>query len=287
MPAFTIPIADAAALFPEYAFVRALTPSAQKAAFHVRDAQGHDLCLKIISPGYERDRLDREILALQSLNHQNVVKLIEYTFSSKPGSHRHYLIEEFVDGQDLKDLLVPGHPWTTKDAAATFSAICDGLSALKEKGIVHRDVKPENIRIRPNGAPVIIDFGLARHLSLPDLTQTILGAAIGTPLYFAPEQFDGTKHDIDHRTDLFALGILLYEALTGEKPFYHPSMITRAQLRQAVCESSVHLTRPSFLALESKWRVLIGRLLERDRSKRPMDAAQVGTILRKLGEGAQ
>jgi serine/threonine-protein kinase len=283
MPPFTIPLAQAAAMFPEYKFVRALTPSAQKAAFHVRDAQNHDLCLKVISPAYERDRLDREILALQSLDHPNVVKLIEYTFSSKPGQHRHYLIEEFVDGKDLREILVHGHPWPLKDAAATFSAICDGLSALKAKEIVHRDIKPENIRVRPNGSPVIIDFGLARHLGLPDLTQTIAGAAIGTPLYFAPEQFDGTKHDIDHRTDLFALGILIYEAVTGEAPFYHPSMTTLAQLRQAVCESGVHLTRASFVALDPKWKVLVTRLLDRQRSKRPLDASQVGMILRKLG----
>ena len=283
MAPFTVPIAQATILFPEYTFVRALTPSAQKAAFHVRDNQGRDLCLKIISPDYERDRLDREILAMQSLDHPNVVKLIEYTFSSKPGQQRHYIIEEFIDGRDLRQILVPGQPWTLQNAATTFSAICDGLSALKAKEIVHRDIKPENIRVRPNGSPVIIDFGLSRHLGLPDLTQTIAGAAIGTPLYFAPEQFDGTKHEIDHRTDLFALGILLYEALTGESPFYHPSMTTLAQLRQAVCESSVHLTRATFVALDPKWKVLLTRLLERDRLKRPLEASQVGKILRKLG----
>jgi eukaryotic-like serine/threonine-protein kinase len=283
MPLFTIPLAQAAAMFPEYTFVRALTPSAQKAAFHVRDSQGRDLCLKIISPDYERDRLDREIQALQSLDHPNVVKLIEYTFSSKPGHQRHYLIEEFVDGSDLKDILLPGQPWTLTNAATFFATVCDGLAALKDKEIVHRDIKPENIRVRTGGTPVLIDFGLARHLSLPDLTQTVLGAAIGTPLYFAPEQFDGTKHDIDHRTDLFALGILLYEALTGEHPFYRPSMTTRAQLRQAVCESNAHLARGSFLALDPKWRTLLTRLLEKDRSKRPSNASQVATILRKLG----
>ena len=222
-------------------------------------------------------------MCIRDSDHPNVVKLIECTFSSKPGHHRHYLVEEFVDGRDLKDVLLPGKPWPLKDAATFFSAVCDGLSALKDKEIVHRDIKPENVRVRPDSTPVLIDFGLARHLNLPDLTQTVLGAAIGTPLYFAPEQFDGTKYDIDHRTDLFALGILLYEALTGEHPFYHSSMTTLAQLRQAVCESNVHLTRPSFLALDSKWRTLLGRLLEKDRSKRPAHAAQVGTIFRKLG----
>jgi len=285
MPLFTVPLAQAAAMFPEYTFIRALTPSAQKCAFHIRDQQGHDLCLKIISPDYERDRLDREIQALQNLDHPNVVKLVEYTFSSRRGHHRHYLIEEFVDGKDLKDILVPGQPWAAKVAAEFFAAVCDGLSALKAKEIVHRDIKPENIRVRPNGTPVLIDFGLARHLNLPDLTQTVLGAAIGTPLYFAPEQFDGTKHDIDHRTDLFALGILLYEALTGEPPFHHPSMTTLAQLRHAVCETNVHLGRQSFLSLDPKWRILSGRLLEKDRSKRPSDAAQVAAILRRLGGG--
>lgn len=193
MPLFTIPLAHAAAMFPEYTFVRALTPSAQKAAFHVRDRHGHDLCLKIISPDYERDRLDREIQALQSLDHPNVVKLIEYTFSSKPGQQRHYLIEEFISGRDLKEILLPGRPWTLGNAGTFFAAVCDGLSALKNKEIVHRDIKPENIRVRPDGTPVLIDFGLARHLNLPDLTLTVLGAAIGTPLYFAPEQFDGTS----------------------------------------------------------------------------------------------
>ncbi len=283
MALFTIPIADAAAMFPEYKFVQALTPSAQKAAFHVQDGDGHDLCLKIISPDYERDRLDREIQAMQSLDHPNVVKLVEYTFSSKPGEQRHYLVEEFIDGKDLSEILQSGQPWKLGDAAGFFVVVCDGLSALKDRDIVHRDIKPENIRVRPDGSPVLIDFGLARHLGLPDLTQTVVGAAIGTPLYFAPEQFDGTKHDIDHRTDLFAVGILLYEALTGERPFFHPTMTNLAQLRQAVCESNVHLTRQSYLALDPRWRTLVGRLLERERSKRPSHAAQVADILRKLG----
>jgi eukaryotic-like serine/threonine-protein kinase len=280
---YTVDIKDAQQMFPDYTFVRPLTPSEQKSAFHVKDKAGTDLCLKLIAPNYERDRLDREIQALQTINHPNVVKLIEYTFSSKPGQWRHYIVEEFIDGQDLQVSLKPGKPWPVKTAAAFFAKLCDGLFAMREKGIVHRDIKPANIRVRPDGTPVIIDFGLARHLTMPDLTQTAEGAAIGTPIYFAPEQFDGTKHDIDHRTDLFAVGILLYEALTGESPFYSPKMTTRAQLRQAVCESTVHLSKPSFQALDEKWRILLSRLLEKERAKRPADARQVGTIIRKLG----
>lgn len=280
---YVVDIKAAEQMFPEYTFVQPLTPSEQKAAFHVKDKAGNDLCLKLIAPNYERDRLDREIQALQTINHPNVVKLIEYTFSSKPGQQRHYIVEEFIDGKDLKDTLTPGKPWAIREVAKFFFALCDGLFAMKEKDIVHRDIKPANIRVRPNGSPVIIDFGLSRHLNLPDLTPTIAGAAIGTPRYSAPEQFEGTKHDIDHRTDLFALGILVYEALTGESPFYHSTMTTVAQLRQAVCESTVHLTKPSFQALDPKWKILLTRLLEKERAKRPSDARQVGAVLRKLG----
>jgi serine/threonine protein kinase len=280
---YLVDIKDAEKMFPDYKFVRPLTPSEQKAAFQIQDKDGRMLCLKLIAPTYERDRLDREITALQSIDHPNVVRLVEYTFSSTQGQQRHYIIEEFVDGQDLQATLIPGKPWHLKDVALFFSSLCSGLSALREKGIVHRDIKPANIRVRHDGSPVIIDFGLARHLNLPDLTNTSEGAAFGTPKYFAPEQFDGTKHDIDHRTDLFAVGILLYEALTGESPFYNPKMTTIAQLRQAVCETNVHLAKPAFRALDKKWQILVSRLLEKDRAKRPTDAEQVGTILKRLG----
>ena len=196
---FSIALTDAQEQFPEYEFVEQLTPSAQKAAFHVRDGDGIDLCLKIVSPTYERDRLDREIRAMQTVDHPNVVRLREYTFTSKPGHQRHFIVEEFVEGADLTDRLKHDAPWPMEEVVRFFASLCDGLAALKAKGIVHRDIKPQNIRVRSNGDPVIIDFGLARHLGLPDLTKTIQGARLGTPAYFAPEQFDGNRHDIDHR----------------------------------------------------------------------------------------
>jgi serine/threonine-protein kinase len=279
---FTVPLADAISAFPEYKFVRALTPSAQKAAFHVQDQDENHLCLKIISPDYERDRLDREILALQRLDHPNVARLREYTFSSKPNQQRHYMVEEFVDGVDLSQELQLPNRWPAKRAADFFAMLCDGLAALESQSIVHRDIKPANIRVRPDGSPVIIDFGLARHLNLPALTKTAHGAQIGTPMYFAPEQFDGTHKDIDHRTDLFAVGILLYEALTGERPFYKDN-ITWLELRNAVCDSNGHLVRAVFVGLDSKLKILITKLLDKERANRPVSAAQVAGILRKIG----
>lgn len=280
---FQVPITDAAKQFPEYKFVRALTPSEQKAAFEVTDSEGRRLCLKIICPNYSLDRLQREIIALQATTHPNVVLLKEYTYSTKTGHSRHFLVEEFIEGDDLATHLSPGKQWTLKKAAGMFAQLADGLAALAKVRVVHRDLKPQNIRVRTDGSPVIIDFGLSRHLELPDLTNTADGAAVGTPLYFAPEQFAGTKHDIDTRTDLFAFGVLLFQALTGHYPWTAtPTTVTYAQLKDLVCKSGTFENQPQFAALPPKWKVLLRKLLERARAARPTDAGQVAAILHKL-----
>jgi serine/threonine-protein kinase len=279
---FVVPLAAAQAEYPAFKFISPLTPSEQKAAFHVKDSKGEDLCLKIIAPNYSLDLLQREIHALQLITHPNVVSLKEYTFSSTPTRQRHYMIEEFVEGRDLGEFLTPGTPWDREKVSEFFAALCDGLSALADANIVHRDLKPSNIRVRPSGSPVIIDFGLARHLKLPAVTQTSEGAAKGTPIYFAPEQFVGTKHDIDHRTDLFAVGVLIYQALIGKHPFWQTSM-TWQQLSDAVCKLDDHLKAPEFDALSQKWKILVRRLMEKERAKRPQSAVQVAALLRKLG----
>lgn len=281
---FEVPIDAAKKLFPQYEFVSSLTPSAQKAAFHVKAADGSDFCLKIVSPNYDVDRLGREIEALQQIDHPNVVKLHEYTFSSKPGNVLHYLVEEFIEGRDLEDDLQDG-PWKLEHVYKTFAELADGLSALEEIDVVHRDLKPQNIRIRTDGRPIIIDFGLARHLNLSDLTRTDQGARLGTPMYFAPEQFEGTKRDIDRRTDLFALGILLYQAALGRHPFFEPG-ITYPELQRRVCEADDHFESSDFLAIPKQLRLILSRLLAKQRLSRLDSATQTGAFLRRTGESS-
>jgi len=279
---FIVPIEDARLKFPQYKFVCALTPSVQKAAFHVKDASGQDLCLKIVAPDCDLSRLEREIRALQLLRHSNVARLREYVFETKDGDVLHYVVEEFVHGHDLAFHLRENDQWSLDRARAFFIACCSGLTALHDRNIVHRDLKPSNIRVRPDDTPVIVDLGVARHLDLPDITSTEEGAAWGTPAYFAPEQFSGTKYDIDRRTDLFTLGILLYQALVGTHPFYKPGM-TRLQLREAICDRDDHRGDSRFEALPAGWRVIVSRLLEKERARRPFSAAQVAVILGKIG----
>jgi serine/threonine-protein kinase len=194
------------------------------------------------------------------------------------------MVEEFIAGSDLAASLIDGQPWQRSRVSDFFAALCDGLSALRSANIVHRDLKPTNIRVRTNGSPVIIDFGLARLLDLPDLTKTANGAAIGTPAYFAPEQADpaSTKHNIDHRTDLFSVGVMLYQALVGSHPFLKPGMSCQ-ELRSAICTAADWRSQPGFVSLPNPWKLITAKLLEKERARRPLEAEQVGSILRKLG----
>lgn len=279
---FQVSIDDASHQHPDYEFVAALTPSAQKAAFHVK-RNGADFCLKIIAPTQSLERVQREVLAMQTLNHPNVARVVEYEYSARGGETRHYLVEEFVSGSDLSHFLAAHGKLSLQQIKDIFVPLCDGLHALAENNIVHRDLKPSNIRVDNTGKPVIIDFGLARLLDMESLTATAEGAMLGTPKYFAPEQLRGTKRDIDPRTDLYALGVILYEAAVGKHPSLTDSPKTFDELDEAICTSEDFKSDPAYLGLDPTLKLVLQRLLEKERGRRPASAAMVGNILNGLG----
>jgi len=279
---FEIPIDEARKRYPELEILSALTPSEQKAAFKVRDGQGTVLCLKIISPDYQIDRLQRELLALKRIDQRYVARFVEYEFSVDESGECHHLIEEYVEGSDLAEHLGPELNWSLGQAQTFFTCFTSALATLEDNGIVHRDLKPTNVRVREDGTPVLIDFGLARHLDLPSLTPTAVGARIGTPKYFSPEQFIGRRRDIDHRTDLFAMGLLMYEALIGQHPFWTPGM-SWDELCDAVCASEDCFEHAEFQALPPAWQTLLRRLLAKERIHRPSKAEQVTRVLDRIG----
>ena len=275
---FQVLIDDARRLFPDYSFVKALTASEQKAAFHVRNQRGVELCLKIVNPNFGLDRLPREIEAMLRVKHPNVVEFVEPNHSVKETGSLHYIIEKFITGSDLTAKL--GTPWDPTDAAKFFVELLDGLTELKKANIVHRDLKPSNIRVRADHTPVIIDFGLARHLDLPDLTKT--GTLIGTPLYFAPEQFTGDRRLIDHRTDLFSTGLLLYYAILGRHPFANVAGDLNT-LADAIRTSEDQFNQADFATLPNGWQIIVKKLLNKQREGRFNDAAQAANAIRRVG----
>ncbi|HEV7402102.1 MAG TPA: protein kinase, partial [Chthoniobacteraceae bacterium] len=159
-------------------------------------------------------RFTREARALAKLNHPNIVSVFD--FGEAGGLY--YIVMELVDGTNLRELFET-RKLTPAEALAIVPKICDALQYAHEEGIVHRDIKPENILIDRKGRVKIADFGLAKLLCREalDMTLTLSGTSLGTVRYMAPEQMDKPE-TVDHRADLYSLGVVIYEMLTGDVP---------------------------------------------------------------------
>jgi eukaryotic-like serine/threonine-protein kinase len=161
----------------------------------------------------ERARFLREADSVARLSHPNVVQVYDMgEFDGRP-----YFTMEFVESGTLARRLT-GVPWSAGQAAALIFTLAQGVEAAHRAGIVHRDLKPGNILLTPDGTPKISDFGLARRVD-DDLTITLTGVKVGTPSYMAPEQALGQTSAIEAAVDVYALGAILYELLTGRPPF--------------------------------------------------------------------
>lgn len=181
------------------------------------------------------DRFKREATAAANLHHENIIIIHDYGAEERDGQIMSYIIAmEYVEGKSLKDLLaLPDGPQNIGKklpipvAVNIFIQICRGLEHAHNKGVVHRDIKPANIILANDGYVKIADFGLAHSSHLPSMTVT--GATLGTPAYMSPEQAAGNRK-IDARADIFSLGVVMYEMLTGTKPFLgetYPATITK------------------------------------------------------------
>ncbi|HEY2589221.1 MAG TPA: serine/threonine-protein kinase [Tepidisphaeraceae bacterium] len=215
-------IRELARLFPQLEILELLGRGGMGVVYKARQ-RGLDrlVALKILPAGVDRnpgfqERFIREARSLARLNHPNIVAV--YDFGQMEG--RYYFLMEFVDGANLRAMLQGGH-LTPQEALAIVPQLCDALQFAHEEGIVHRDIKPENILLDRKGRVKIADFGLAKLLSgaVPQdpYTLTMPRQVLGTPHYMAPEQFErpGT---VDHRADIYSMGVVFYEMLTGELP---------------------------------------------------------------------
>src|SRR6185295_11619835 len=186
--------------------------------FRARDTRDHrDLALKVLHASHEEDadrseRFKREIGILSRIKHPAVPAIMDF------GLHESelFFVSELVDGTDLKTEIKRRGPWNPVDAAALAAAVADALAAAHALGVVHRDVKPSNIMIGRDGSVKLLDFGLARGVGIDVTTLTRTGTIVGTPSYMSPEQFD--THGVDERSDIYSLGVVLFEMRTGKLP---------------------------------------------------------------------
>jgi predicted Ser/Thr protein kinase len=212
-------VEEVARLFPQLEVIALIGKGGMGAVYRARQrALDRVVALKILppqtaaGPGFV-ERFNREARALAKLNHPNIVAV--YEFGQVSGLS--YFIMEYVDGLNLRELERAGK-LSPREALQIVPQICEALQFAHDEGIVHRDIKPENILLDKKGRVKIADFGIAKILSGgPNVDLTGTQAAIGTPHYMAPEQMEKPT-SVDHRADIFSLGVVFYEMLTGELP---------------------------------------------------------------------
>ncbi|MDH5493703.1 MAG: serine/threonine protein kinase, partial [Myxococcales bacterium] len=182
----------------------------------VQDPLGRIVAIKALKPSIAIDsqfakRFEREAHFMASLQHENILHVHDYV---KDGRSM-YIVMEYVEGIDLYDLLDHSPRLPVEVAAIITLQVARALDYAHFRGIIHRDIKPANIMISRHGEVKLMDFGIARDDKLSDLTET--GTGLGTPSYMSPEQILGDK--LDFRSDIFSVGIVLYQMITGRKPF--------------------------------------------------------------------
>ena len=236
------------------------------------------VAIKILAPGVltgqeARSRFRKEALALAKLNHERIAAV--YDVGEQDGID--YIVMECVGGESLAAKLKSG-PLPVKEATSIALQIAQALEEAHESGVIHRDLKPANIMVTPKGNVKVLDFGLAKLLA-PDATLTLTETHVlaGTPLYMSPEQAQGKS--MDAQTDLWSLGVVYYESLTGRAPFHAEGTV--AVLRAIVDEEPLPLRkcRPDLPPLAD---AIASRALKKEPSSRYVSAAEMGQNFSQL-----
>jgi predicted Ser/Thr protein kinase len=242
------------------------------------------VALKVLHQQYNEDedfveRFKREARSVAQLQHPNIVTVIDR--GEEDG--RQYIVFEFIDGETLKELVVRKGRLDVRDALEIALEVAQGLAFAHDHGLVHRDVKPQNVLLNGDGRAKVTDFGIARSLDVEHgMTQT--GTVLGTSNYIAPEQASGQPVDV--HTDVYSLGVVLYEMLTGEVPFPGENFV-------AVAMKHIQEPSPSVLDVRGDVPLRIAEMVDRALEKDPEHrfptmsafAAEIEASLAELDRG--
>lgn len=235
-------------------------------------------------------RFEREARTASSLNHPNILTIHEIGEAASEISGSRYIVAEYVEGETVRERASRG-PLAPSDALDIARQVASALETAHAAGIVHRDIKPENVIVRPDGLVKVLDFGLAKLAERPaasfdrqtgpdavaSLLRTRPGAVMGTISYMSPEQARGL--DVDRRTDLFSLGVMLYELVAGHRPF---DGATASEVRAAILDHEPAPLRTVAPRASEELERIVGRLLAKERSDRYQSASDLRADLARV-----
>ena len=251
--------------------VALLDRGGQKIVYSARHPIYGDVVIKLYF-NLDDPRAQREINVIQQLNFSCIPKFYKTGTVFHEGIETIYTVEQKIPGEVLRKKIERKALFSLREAVNLLEQGLRFISQLESKKIIHRDIKPENIIISEDGEVFFIDFGIARVLGMESLTRTEAVLGPHTPGYAAPEQFNNLKNDIDSRADLFSLGVVVYECLTGKNPFREGArsaleILQKTETITPVVYSINGDTQQQFMAL-------LGSLMRKYPSRRPKDAKQ-------------
>lgn len=269
-----------AAQFPLLSDLQPLAQGGQKVVFAAQHASDGDVVLKLLLRSSDGQRLEREVLAGQLVECERVPRVFETGELDTQLGRCIWLREQRVSGTTLRTRLARSGALDFTSVVRLGVQLLSTLAHAEAKRIVHRDIKPENMMIDTSGNFWLLDFGLARHLDLESLTATKMPWGMGTLGYSPPEQLRNRKREIDGRTDLFAVGVLLHECATGTNPFRDGARDELEILRRVET-----LPMPRLQLADDKGGALadlISALVQKFPTQRPRTVADALTWMREI-----
>ena len=263
-----------------YEIIEELGSGGMGKVYRVEDKKvGEEVALKLVRPEIATDkkmieRFSRELRTARKISHRNICRMFD--LGEDKGTR--FITMEYVRGEDLKSMIRMSGQLGIGTAIGIAKQICEGLTEAHRLGVIHRDLKPNNIMIDKEGSARIMDFGIARPLRAKGITGP--GAMIGTPEYMSPEQVEAKE--VDERSDIYSLGILLYEMLTGRIPFEGDSVIAVGIKQKS--EQPAPPVKFNARISEDLNRVIL-KCLEKDKAARYQSAAELCSELSRIEEG--
>ncbi len=263
-----------------YEIIEGLGKGGMGRVYRVEDIKTkEEIALKLIKPEFASDkktieRFRNELTSARKITHKNVCRM--YDLGEEKGLH--FITMEYISGQDLKGLIRQTGQLTLGKTISIAKQICDGLAEAHSLGVIHRDLKPNNIMIDRGGNAKIMDFGIARAVKGKSITGS--GVMIGTPQYMSPEQVEGKE--VDQRSDIYSLGIIIYEMLTDRVPFDGDTPLTVGVKQKTESPKEPKDFNPQ---IPDDFNRVILKCLEKDKENRFQNAGEVKSELEKIEQG--